>query len=61
MQHGCVIFPDVNVLFPDAEQNRDVFLGDNVTFAEHCAFADAPDNLGNVVTEHLTDRIFRFH
>ncbi len=57
MEHRIVLFPDVDVLLPDAEKHRNIFLRDHMTFAEHGVLRDAADNLRHVVAEHLPHRV----
>ena len=57
VQHVLVVFPDVDVLFAHAEQHGDILRADDVPLAEHRVLGDAGNDLGDVVAEHLSDRV----
>lgn len=61
MKNRVIFFPDVNMIFSDTQKYRDIFLRDNVPLAENRIFCDTFNDLGNVVAENLTDRIFCFY
>ena len=61
MEQGIVLFPDVDVVLADRQQDRDIFLSNHMALAEDRAFGDAADDLGNIVTEDMTDSLFGFH
>ena len=61
MKNRVIFFPDVNMIFSDTQKYRDIFLRDNVPLAENRVFCDTFNDLGNVVAENLTDRIFCFY
>ena len=61
MKHGVVLFPDVNVVLADGEEDRDIGLCDHVAFTKNRSLRDAADNLGNIVAEDMADSLFGFH
>ena len=61
VQHGFIVFPDVNVLLAHAEQHGDILLADDMALAEHRILGHTGDDLGDIVAEHLPDRILHAH
>ena len=60
MEHVLVVFPDIDVLLTHAEQDGDVLGRDDMALAEHGILGDAPDDLGDVVAQHLSHGLFGF-
>ena len=61
VKHILVVFPDVDVFLAHAEQHGDILLADDMSLAEHGVLGDARDDLGDVMAEHLPDRILHAH
>ena len=51
------LLPDVQVLLAHGEEYRDVLLRDYMALAEAGVLGDAPDNLRQVVAEHMPYRV----
>ena len=61
MKHAFIVFPDINSILSDAQQDRDVLGLNYMALAEHGVLGHAADNLGNVVAEDLPDGFFGLH
>ena len=64
VQDAGLFLPDVEVLFANAQQNRDVLGLDDMALAEPGALELAGDDLGDIVAEHLACRVYgtdQFH
>ena len=58
MVDSIIFFPYIELVFSHTQKNGDIFLCDNMPFPEPGAFGDPFDDLGQVMTEHLSYRIF---
>ena len=54
MQKAFGLFPDEQMLLAHGQQHRDVLLGDHMPLAEPGALVLTRDDLGQVVTQHMT-------
>ena len=61
MHHRFIDLPDVDMVLSDRKQHRHILLRDDMSLPEHRSLLHAPDDLCDVMTEHLTHRIFCFH
>ena len=61
MHHRFIDLPDVDMVLSDRKQHRYILLRDDMSLPEHRSFLYAPDDLCDVMTEHLAHRIFCFH
>ena len=61
MENGIIIFPDVDMVFTDRQQDGNIFLGYDMALTKNRVFGNASDNLRNIVAENMTDSVFRFH
>ena len=61
VQHGFVVFPNIDGILAHAQKDGNILLADHMSLAEHRILCHASDNLGNVVTENLSDGVFGFH
>ena len=61
MHHRFIDLPDVDMVLSDGKQHRHIFLRDDMSLSEHRSLLHAPDDLCDVMTEHLAHRIFCFH
>ena len=59
VEHVLIFFPDIDVLLAHAEQDGDVLRRDDVALAEYGVLGDAPDDLGDIVAQHLSHGLFR--
>ena len=61
MHHRFIDLPDVDMVLSDGKQHRHILLRDDMSLPEHRSFLYAPDDLCDIMTEHLAHRIFCFH
>ena len=61
VEHGLVVFPDIDRILAHAQQHRHIFRPDHMAFAKHRVFGHTADNLGNIMTQDLTDSVLGFH
>ena len=54
MQDALRLLPDIQILFSNAEQNRDVLLFDNMSFFECRAFELSGQDLCYVMAENMS-------
>ena len=55
MNHARRRFVSVKMFLPNAQENRDIFLGHHVTFTENRPLALSRDNLSDILTEHAAN------
>ena len=55
MNHARRGFIGVKMFLPNAQENRDIFRGHHVPFAENRALALSRDDLGDILAEHAAD------
>ena len=58
VQDAGALLPDIEILFANGEQHRDILRLDDVPFAEACSLELAGNDLCDVVAEHLPDSVF---
>ena len=64
VQHPFLLFPDIELIFADGKENRNIFFCNNMSLAENSIFCDAADNLCDVVTQDRSlciDGFNQFH
>ena len=57
MEGIFVIFPDVEIIFPEAEEDGNVFLRHDMPLSESGVFCDASDNLCDIMAQNHADGI----
>ena len=61
MEQGVIFFPNIDVVLADRQEDRNIFLGNDMALAEDRAFGDAADDLRNIMAEDMADSVFSFH
>ena len=61
VQHGLVVFPDVQMVLAHAQQHGHILLTDDVALAEDGALFLVLDDLGDVMAQHVPDGFFGFY
>ena len=61
VQHRFIVFPHEDILLADGQENRNVFLRNNMALAKDGSLCNAANNLRYIMTQYLTDRVFRFN
>ena len=61
VEHGLVVFPDIDRVFADAQQYRHILRLNHMALAEYSVLGHTADNLRDIMAQDLTDGVLGFH
>ena len=61
VEHVFIVFPDVDMILPQGEEERDILLGNDMALAEGRALLFAGNNLRDIMAEDLAHGLLCFH